>query len=586
MLSMLKKIKSIMSKREKKFLFFIFIIILGKAFLDLLGVASIMPLVSLLTVNEEDAFNAINSNVILKIFANAFNIFDPNKLLIIIIISFCVLFLFKALYGLLYTYLVNRFTLNYSRRLTKKLMEKYLSFPYEYHLDNNSSTLIRKSTYDVDLFTMTLNDTINFLVNMITGICILTYLIISDWRIAIIAGFVVILFAVLLVFVLKPKSKKIGKITQELNSYNYKYLSQAFNGIKESKISNKESHFVNEYDSNRANINSLTMKKNMINAIPGQCIELVGMIGICISLLVIMFVTKDTTKTELVNKFAVFAYAIIKLLPSVTSITNEINYLSFYKSSVDSIYDDLTADVDLNEEIDGNEISINPIKFDNELKVNNVSFFYKSIPNKKVLNDVSVKIKKNSSVAFCGSSGAGKTTLIDIILGLLPCREGTVTCDGIDISTNMKGWRANISYIPQNIFLIDDTIRNNVAFGESKENINDDLIWDALEKAQLKDYVINLPNGLDSVIGERGVRMSGGQRQRIGIARAFYRNTNIIVFDEATSALDYETEKNVLEHVSKYSADHTLIIITHRLNTIESCDHIYKVENAKILQLK
>ena len=227
-----------------------------------------------------------------------------------------------------------------------------------------------------------------------------------------------------------------------------------------------------------------------------------------------------------------------------------------------------------------------PLSFNKEISVNNIEFAYTLAPDKIILNDVSCIIKKNTSVAFCGESGAGKTTMIDIILGLLKLQQGTITCDGVDIQTNMKGWRDNISYIPQTIFLMDDTIRRNIAFGIADKNINDDMIWDALEKAQLYKFVKALPNGLDTVIGERGVRLSGGQRQRLGIARAFYRNTNIIVFDEATSALDYENEKKILDHVNQYASDHTLIIITHRLNTIENCDHIYKIANGGIEQVK
>ncbi len=176
--------------------------------------------------------------------------------------------------------------------------------------------------------------------------------------------------------------------------------------------------------------------------------------------------------------------------------------------------------------------------------------------------------------------------MVDLILGLLKPTTGKILCDGFDINDNVKGWRDNLSYIPQNIYLTDDTIRNNIAFGIDKEDIDDSKIWDALEKAELKSFVENSSNGLDTIIGEHGIRLSGGQRQRIGIARAFYRNTNIIVFDEATSALDYETESNILNHVAKYSTDHTLIIITHRLNTIEICDHIYKIKGGELTQTK
>ena len=579
--SLLKKISYLLSKRDKRNLVIIFIIILISAFLDLIGVSIIMPVVSILTQGRE----AIDNNFILSTINNIFKFqYDTIKIGITTLIFMVSLFLFKALYAVFTTYVVTRFTENYSRKLTKKLMETYLMFPYEFHLDNNSSTLIRKSTYDVQLFTYAINEILNFIVKITSAFVIVVYLFITNWLIALIVGGMLGLFSLIILLVIKPKTKKIGEKLQIHNSDNYKYLSQAFNGIKETKISNTESFFTNEYDYNRGIINKFNLKRAVLNSIPGHSIEFIGILGICVSLIVVMASSNDDLSLYLVNTFSVFAYAVIKLLPSLSTITGTINNINFYQSSIESLYEDiLLAENKDFVEING---SYKPIEFKSSITAKNVSFYYSSMPDKKVLSNISFSIKRNTSVAFSGASGAGKTTLIDLILGLLPCREGAIYCDDIDIKTNVRGWRTNISYIPQNIYLSDDTIRNNIAFGIDKKCIDDSKIWDSLEKAQLKDYVNSLPKGLDTVIGERGVRMSGGQRQRIGIARAFYRNTNIIVFDEATSALDYETEKNILEHVSQYSTDHTLIIITHRLNTIESCDSIYKVEDLCVKKIK
>lgn len=578
---MLQKLNYLLSRKDKRNLIFIFVVILISALLDLVGVSTILPVVSIITQGKE----AIDGNFLLKTINNIFSLnYDVKSIGVIVLCFMVVLFLFKALYNIFSTYIINRFTMNYSRNLTKKLMEAYLMFPYEYHLDTNSSTLIRKSTYDVDLFTDAITEILNFAVKMLSALGIVIYLFITNWMVALIVGAMLCLFSVIVLLIIKPKTKKIGKELQFYHSNNYKHLSQAFNGIKETKISNTEKYFSNTYDENRGIINNFTLKRIVINSIPGHCIEFVGILGICISLIVIISTNSGDLAAYIINTFSVFAYAVIKLLPSITTITGTINNLNFYESSINSLYDDIKLAEQNNYSEEGGEYK--PLAFKKIIKINNVSFYYQSIPNKKILNNVSLTINKNTSVAFSGASGAGKTTLIDIILGLLPCRDGKVLCDDIDIASNMRGWRTNISYIPQTIYLSDDTIRNNIAFGIDKTHIDDKRIWDALEKAQLKDFVESLPNKLDSIIGERGVRMSGGQRQRIGIARAFYRNTNIIVFDEATSALDYETEKNILEHVSKYSHNHTLIIITHRLNTIESCDKIYKVENGKILSVK
>ena len=577
---MLKKIAYLLNKRDKRNLAIIFFVILISALLDLVGISAILPIIELLEKGE----SVIETNKFLSLINSIFNLNgNVNNLCYASLGCFALLFLIKCGYSIFRTYVTQRFTMNYSRKLTKKLMTAYLLFPYEFHLDNNSSTLIRKSTYDVSNFTGSITGLLDFVVKITSGIAIVIFLFITDWKVTLVLTGMLLIFSFIVLKIVKPKAKKYGRELQKLNSDNYKYLSQAFNGIKESKIGNSESYFTNIYDRNRVRINNLDLKKTVLNTIPGCSLELVGMLGIALALFIVLIT--GTSSSEIVVTFGVFAYAVIKLLPSVTTITQTINSLQFYEVSVNSLFEDIkmTENADY---VESNEKNVAPLTFENEVEVRDVDFFYSSMPDKNVLNNVSLKIKKNTSVAFSGMSGAGKTTMIDILLGLLPCRNGAVLCDGVNIKDNMRGWRKNISYIPQNIYLSDDTIRNNVAFGIDQNKVNDEDIWDALEKAQLKEYVENLPNKLDTVIGERGVRMSGGQRQRIGIARAFYRNTNIIVFDEATSALDYETERNILEHVSQYSSDHTLIIITHRLNTIDSCDCIFKVENGCINQIK
>lgn len=577
---MISKVAYLLSKRDRKIIIFIFFIILGSAFLDLVGISAILPIVEILITPEK----VIETNRFVKIINDIFHLNgNANNLCFVCLGCMAALFIIKCGYAIFRTYITTRFTMSYSRRLTKKLMTAYLLFPYEFHLDNNSSTLIRKSTYDVDMFTSAVTNILEFVVKMATILTLVTFLFIQDWKVTLILTVLILVFSIVVLKIVKPKSKQYGSELQKLNSDNYKYLSQAFNGIKESKISNSENYFTNVYDKNRIKINGLGLKRTVLNSVPGHTLELVGMLGICIALTIVILV--GTAPSEIVITFSVFAYAVIKLLPSITAITTVINNLQFYETSINSLYEDIKM-TENSSYVESNGSNITPLSFCKEICVKNLSFYYNSIPDRVVLKNVNLKIKKNTSVAFSGASGAGKTTMIDLLLGLLPCREGSISCDGVDINDNMRGWRKNISYIPQNIYLSDDTIRNNVAFGIESNKIDDDLIWKSLEKAQLKEYVEGLPKGLDTVIGERGVRMSGGQRQRIGIARAFYRNTNIIVFDEATSALDYETEKNILEHVAQYSSDHTLIIITHRLNTIDSCDSIFKVEDGHINQIK
>lgn len=582
MIKFLKQVFSIISKKDRRRFIVIFFMILISAVLDLIGVSAILPVVSLLSA--PDASTAIDSNLVLRILSSIFQTTEVMKLSIIALIFLIVVFLFKIAYSFLLTFVNTKFTMSFNRRLRERLMRIYLAMPYEFHHENNSSTLIRKSTYDVDIFTNAVSGFLDFLVKSITMLMIIVYLFISSYIATLIIGGLLSLFAFFIIFILKKRTKKLGTKIQELNSYNYKYLSQSFNGVKESKISNTEEFFVNTYSNNIIQINHYSLIRNMYASIPGHSLEFVGVIGMVISLLVIIAIG-DTKNYQIISTFSVFAYAVIKLLPCVTVVTSYINSFAFYSSSVDSIYKDLENIKNLENKIEKYG-KYEHLAFENVVNIDNVSFAYKDEPEKPVVRNITFNIYKNTSVAISGKSGAGKTTLVDIILGLLKPTEGTVYCDGVDINSNVRGWRDNLSYVPQNIYLMDDTIRNNVVFGIDAKNIDDRKVWEALDKAQLREFVEQSPKGLDTVIGERGIRLSGGQRQRIGIARAFYRNTNIIVLDEATSALDYETEKNILDHVTEFSKDHTLIIITHRLNTIESCDYIYKIEEGQIRCVK
>lgn len=578
MISLLKKILSIIEPKDKRRLIVILFMILLSALLDLVSISAILPIVSMLS--SPNPAEAINSNTMLSLLSKMFNTSNPTSLSIISILVLIVVYGFKVAYSFLLIYINTKFTQSFKRRLTTRLMAVYLSMPYEYHHQNNSSTLIRKSTYDTDLFVASVSGLLTFSTNITTTLFIYVYLFITSWIITLVVGSLLFLFALLTLFVIKKRTRYYSGKIQYLNSNNYKYLSQAFNGIKESKISNTEQFFINEYSNNISRINDYSLKRTMLASIPSNVIEFVGIFGVAISLLIIVSVGSEESYA-IIQTFAVFVYAILRLLPCVTGITSYINSFTFYSTSVDSISEDLEEVKKLEDSID-NIGNYETMPFNNKITIDNISFAYADENDKNVLTNVSFEINKNSFVAISGNSGAGKTTLVDIILGLLKPTSGKVLCDGNDVNENVRGWRDNISYIPQNIFLTDDTIRNNVTFGQAYKKQDDAKIWEALEKAQLREFVEKTPKGLDTMIGERGIRLSGGQRQRIGIARAFYRNTNIIVFDEATSALDYETENNILNHVSEYANDHTLIIITHRLNTIEMCDYIYKIEGGAL----
>ena len=581
------KLNYILTKTDKRRLILIAFLMFLSALFDLVGVSAVLPIVSLLTLPEVDQGGIYQ--YLIDFVVKILGISSKGSLVIALIIILIIFYLVKAIYTLSLTYITTKFNMSFNRRTSSRMIKTYLSMPYEYHLQHNSSTLLRSSTYDVGLFVSAMNSVIQLILKSSTALILFAYLIyndiISKQFTTLIVGGIIVIFSLFIIFVLRRHIKGISVVIQRLSGQNYKLLSQAFNGIKESKISNKESFFAKSYEMNIININHYQIRKTLYDSIPSVLLETFGLIGLLVALIISILIKNEAEYPSIVASFSVLALATIKLLPAATTINSHITSLTYTKASVDLLYNDIKKAEENEEYITMHRQSYVPMPFTNLVEFKNVSFVY-SGTEKVVLDDISFAINKGESIAISGNSGAGKTTTVDLMLGLLRPTKGQILCDGVDIFTNARGWHTNLSYIPQNIYLMDDTIRANIAFGYSKEQIDDRKVWEALEKAQLRDFVNSLPKGIDTIIGEMGVRMSGGQRQRIGIARAFYRNTQIIVFDEATSALDYETERKVLEEVNLYKGNHTLVIITHRLNTIETCDHIFKIEKGKMLKTK
>ena len=355
-------------------------------------------------------------------------------------------------------------------------------------------------------------------------------------------------------------------------------MQQAFGGIKEIKIANRESYFEEEFRKQNGLYTYVIKQNAFLSSIPKPVMEALCIAGLMITIAVRINMT-ESDPTHFVGVLAVFAAA--AFLPASFCQQN-VGILSVDHSQrvvIHKIGEEYTKirdlEIDLSEERDYPAMAL-----EREIRVSDMTFTYPEM-EEPVLSHVNVTIPKNSSVAFIGPSGAGKTTMVDLILGVLKPQEGQITLDGVDISTSYRGWHDKIGYIPQTIYMLDDTIRNNIAFGK-KEGINDEDVWAALRQAQLDEFVESLEEGLDTVIGEAGVRLSGGQRQRIGIARALYRKPEVLVLDEATSALDTETEAAVMQAIDSLQGKMTMLIIAHRLSTIKNCNIVYKVENGSV----
>ncbi len=577
-----KELLWILDKRQKWQLALLFSMLLLGSGLELFGLSILIPIVDIVAYPGE----AVKSNELVKALIGVFSIAPDNQygVLLVTILFAIFVYLFKCVYSLLLTAYQTRFTNQFVRQISVQLLSNYLYQPYEFHVYTNSSELYRSATSDASAFVSSISLIVSLLSDMLFMAIAIVYLLFVDWRLTLIVFLTLGILTVFLVRIMKKKVRKYSVENWRLNAVAIKNINEGLSGIKETKISNREQYFIDNYDTTKERQAVLLLKSAILNAAPRVLVEAVGMVSMLVALLVYAFYVKDSQ--VIVATFATLAIVVVKMLPYISRLNGSVNALRWNMVSIHKVYEDLRL-VNETPATNDSEAARNaePLPFQKELVLKGIGFHYRNT-EKFVLKNANAIIGKGQSVAFCGASGAGKTTAVDIILGLLKPQEGQVLCDGANIAEHLREWHKDISYVPQEIFLIDDTIKENIAFGHDANQVPDEVVWNALEKAQLAEFVRSLPDGLQTQIGEKGVRLSGGQRQRIGIARALFRETPIIVFDEATSALDFQTESEVLKTVAGLKGDKTLIIITHRLTTIADCDRIYEIKDSEMVMIK
>jgi len=411
------------------------------------------------------------------------------------------------------------------------------------------------------------------------SVFIIILLIIVSFEMTLLVVFLSLIYVFFYLKILKKRIKTSGEDWRVVSIDMYKAILQTFSGIKEIKVLRKENHFRKILKKHSAITSSILAQHNFYGILPGIAIEVVCFGG---AFLVLGFVILSGGDIAgIIPQLSLFVLAAFRLLPAISKIVSTYNYMMIFTPSVNAVYTNL-FDESSEEVLENNNDTEDCIPTVNEdIVINNVTFKYPLAPE-SVLENVSFMIPHNNSVAIIGASGSGKTTLADIILGLFTPSSGGIYYKGKSIHTTPDEWSTQIGYIPQQIYLLDESILANVAFGVDEEQINEEKVWKALEQAQVKEFVESLPQGLHTEVGERGIRLSGGQRQRIGIARALYNDPSILILDEATSSLDDDTEKAVMEAVMGFHGNKTMIIIAHRLSTIEHCDIIYRVEDKQV----
>lgn len=570
----LKYISFIFSKKQKKRLISLFFVILLGSVMELLGVGLILPFINVITDPS-----SIEKSWYLKYIYDFFDMKSTNKMIFFLAIILIIIYIIKNIYiSFMYSFQY-KFIYENQGELAVRMFSCYMRQNYLFHVENNSADLMRNLNVDVIMFFKAALSALQLFTEISVCLALILFLLISDVLVTMsVIGFLLAFF--LIYFKLfKTKISNHGKQTRKANSQVNKWMMQGFGGVKEAIILEKESFFIKNFEKAYKDLSEAQRKNQLMGVLPKPIMETLCVCGLLTVVIIKMQMTDNLV--SVIPILTVFAVAAFRMLPSFNRISLNMTVVLYNKASVKAIYEDLVNLEKLENKIDINHSYGDTILFNNELSVEGLSFKYPNT-NKYILKDVNLSIPKNKSIALVGSSGAGKTTFADIILGALQPIKGTILVDGVDILKNLSKWHNLIGYIPQNIYLMDDTLKNNIAFGVDTSEIDDIKINRAIEDAQLTEFVMNLEKGIDTLIGEGGIRISGGQRQRIGIARALYNNPDVLVLDEATSALDSETEAAVMDAINKLAGTKTLIIIAHRLSTIEKCDIVYEVKDLNI----
>lgn len=541
--------------------------------LETLGIGLVIPALALMTQSDLAARYPMLAPVL-----NSLGNPSQEHLVVFGMLGLVVVYAIKTLFLALLATRQLRYVYGLRADISQRLYAGYLRQPYAFHLQRNSAQLVQNVVTETNLFTVT---------GVIAGFYLITELLvllgISTLLLAIepVGALVVVSTLGLAGWgfsrITRNRILRWGEERQLHEGLRIQHLQQGLGGVKDVKLLGREADFLAEYWVHNSGSARVSQREHAMQMLPKLLLELLAVAGL--AALVIVMISRGKPVGTLLPTLGLFAAAAFRIMPSVNRVLLAIQGVRYTLPVIDTLYSDLRM---LDNTPLPKEAGV-PIPFNHALSLDHVTFHYSS-SDRQALRNISLSIQRGASVGFVGGSGAGKSTLVDIILGLLSPVSGSVKVDGIDIQANLRGWQDQIGYVPQSIFLTDDTLRRNVAFGIPAGEIDEAAVERAIRAAQLDRFISDLPKGLDTMVGERGVRLSGGQRQRIGIARALYHDPQVLVLDEATSSLDTATEHEVMEAVRSLQGEKTIIIVAHRLSTVEHCDYLYRLEQGEVVE--
>lgn len=548
------------------FIRIVFMVIIGM-FLETVSLGIVVPIIGILTQdNYQEKYPWI---------VDLFGSLSREELISAVMVTMVLIYIVRSLFLFWSLWIQKGFSASVSGRLSQSLFSIYLRQPYMFHLQRNSSTLMRNAKNATSVVTCGVDPFLVLLTDGLVAIAMFSLLIyvepIGTLAVLLVFGISTLLFQ-------RLTRRRIDNWGYRVDYHETKilqHLQEGFGGAKDVKILGRENEFLSQHEKHLGESIRINRIYNVILTLPRSFMEIITIVGLC--LLVVSMVVRDRPLSDIVPILGLFAAAAFRIMPSINRLLMATQTLIFNRSIIASVYRDFLLD---SPEVNSSQ-RVEP--FAKQLELKDVSFKYPTAATPS-LQDVSLVVKRGEAVGFVGPSGAGKSTLVDVILGLFAPTSGVVSVDGSDVHQSLRNWQNQIGYVPQAIYLTDDTLRRNVAFGLNDENIDDDLVREAIRLAQLEEFVSTLPDGLETVVGERGVRLSGGQRQRIGIARALYHKPSVLVLDEATSSLDTPTEHGVMQAVQALQGSKTVIIVAHRLSTVEYCDRLYRIEDSRITE--
>ena len=561
-----QKLHSLLDRKTKRYLLWLIVFSVFVSIVEAVGISAIMPFIDIAT-----NFDVIHSNQYYQGVFNFFNFESDIDFAIVFGLVLLGFYIFRGAINLLYSYVMAVFSENLYAQTTKRLFSTYLAMPYQDFTNKNSSYLTKAIITEASLMSLVIKSVLLMISEVFVIVFLYVLMLIASWKITLVFTVILAIKMLFLTQTISKKIKIIGIIRAEVHARYYEIINRLFGNFKQTKLQDKNrlemanSAFqtaVGEYAEASAS-------NTFLNAFPKLFLETSGF-SLIVLLLIALLYSNQSNVAYILPTLSLFVLALYRLLPSANRIVSGYNTLLYYHKSIDIINEELTTPQE--------NLKDKSIKFEQKIELKGVHFYYH---DKSALTNINLTINKNDKIAFVGVSGSGKSTLVDLIIGLYQPNKGEIRVDDVLIDeSNLQDWRSQIGYIPQQVYLFDGTIAENVCFGRELDKVFLDKV---LDQANISHF-LQTKQGIETLVGEGGIQLSGGQKQRIAIARALYGQPEILVLDEATSALDEETEKKIMDEIYQISQDKTLIIVAHRLSTIQNCDRIFEIKNGQAIE--